>query len=264
VPSSGIALGAPVGSTLDVTTKMAANWVTVFNRLFEIINQKGTPSYFSGPRFIDKVREIDQYFPQYRQYIDERHRTGKSTSRKGYFYDILLGFDEDVRMRLLQSILSDVESDNPEMVAELRGLLGGKAYAPRAIVPADAWSAERLNDYLNQIDASIGSGNYERAISLSYSTLEGAYKAFVRKNVPEKTGLNEILGLSKEIKRYLSGTLTAYPDEVLSMVNHISHTVDRARNKFSESHFESEAARWLAVYIRDLVNTQVRLLLHFL
>jgi hypothetical protein len=243
---------------------MPANWVTVFNRLFEIIDQKGTPSYFSGPRFIGKVREIDPYFPEYRQYIDERNRTGKSTSRKGYFYDILLGFDEEVRMRLLQSILSDFEPENSEKVGELRGFLGGKAYAPRAIVPSDAWSAERLNDYLNQIDASISSGNYERAISLSYSTLEGSYKAFVRKNVPEKAELNEILDLSKEIKRYLSRTLAAYPDEALSMVNHISHTVDRARNQFSESHFENEAARWLAVYIRDLVNTQVRLLLHFI
>src|SRR5207244_11981659 len=106
--------------------------------------------------------------------------------------------------------------------------------------------------------------NYEQAISLSYSALEGAYKACVRKNVAEKAQLSEIIDLSKEIKRYLSSTLSSYPDEALSMVNHISHTVDRARNRFSESHFENEAARWLAVYIRDLVNTQVRLLLHFL
>jgi hypothetical protein len=47
------------------------------------------------------------------------------------------------------------------------------------------------------------------------------------------------------------------------MVMHVSHTVDRARNRFSEAHFEEEAARWLAVFVRDLVNTQIRLLLHF-
>src|SRR5205823_10262163 len=120
---------------LDVTERMAANWVTVFNRLFEIIDQKGTPSYFSGARFIERVRTIDPYFPEYHQYLDERHRTGKSTSRKSYFYDILLAFDEDVRMRLLQLILDELESENAEKVGELRGFLGGKAYAPRAVVP---------------------------------------------------------------------------------------------------------------------------------
>lgn len=47
------------------------------------------------------------------------------------------------------------------------------------------------------------------------------------------------------------------------MVSHVSYTIDRAPNRLSESHFQGEAARWLAVYIRDLVNTQIRLLSHF-
>lgn len=242
---------------------MAVNWVSVFNRLFEIINQEGD-CYFSGSRFIGKVRELDPYFPDYRQYIDERNRTGKSTSRKSYFYDILLGFDEDTRIRLLNSILSDVEGCGGEKAAELRGRLGGKALAPTAVVPPAAWSADRLNEYLTEIDSSISAGNYDRAITLSYTCLEGFYKAFVRKNIPSQSHLEELIALSREIKRWLSQTLAAYPDEALSMVNHISHTVDRARNRFSESHFEEEAARWLAVYVRDLINTQIRLLLHFM
>jgi hypothetical protein len=243
---------------------MALNWVTIFNRLFELMDQKETPNYFSGPRFISRVREIDQYFPEYQQLIDQRNRTGKSTSRKSYFYDILLGFDEDVRIRLLQIFLSDLEPHSPEKVSELRGLIGGKAYAPMAMVPSDAWNADRLNSHLNDIDASISAGNFGRSISLSYSALEGAYKAFVKRHVPGSAGLTEMIALSKVIKSHLSSTLLSYPDEALSMINHISHTVDRARNKFSESHFENEADRWLAVYVRDLVNTQVRLLLHFL
>lgn len=242
---------------------MAANWVTIFNRLFEIIDQKGE-CYFSGSRFINKARELDPYFPDYHQYIADRNRTGKSTSRKSFFYDILLGFDEDARIRLLNSILNDVESCGGDKVTELRGLLGGKALAPTAIVPAAAWSADRLNEYLMEIDSSIAAGNYDRAITLSYTCLEGFYKAFVRRNIPAQAHLDELVVLSREIKRHLGNTLSAYPDEALSMVNHISHTVDRARNRFSESHFEGEAARWLAVYIRDLINTQIRLLLHFL
>jgi hypothetical protein len=242
---------------------MAVNWVTIFNRLFEIINQRGD-CYFSGGRFLDKVREIDPYFPDYQQYIAERNRTGKSTSRKSYFYDILLGFDEDTRVRLLNSILAEVEVYGGEKVRDLRGLMGGKAFAPTVIVPVAAWSADRLNEYLTEIDSCIAAGNYERAITLSYTCLEGFYKAFVRQNIPDKADLEELLALSREIKRYLSSTLTSYPDEALNMVNHISHTVDRSRNKFSESHFEREAGRWLAVYIRDLINSQIRLLLHFM
>ena len=48
------------------------------------------------------------------------------------------------------------------------------------------------------------------------------------------------------------------------MIGSISHLVDRARNKFSESHFEGEAAKWLAMFVHDLVNSQIRLLLHFM
>ncbi len=56
----------------------------------------------------------------------------------------------------------------------------------------------------------------------------------------------------------------SYPDEALGMVVQIAHTIDRARNGFSESHFDERAARWLAVFVRDLTNSTIRLLLHFL
>lgn len=68
---------------------MKVSWVVIFNRLFEVINQPGD-CYFSGPRFISKVREIDSYFPDYHQFLNDRNKTGKSSSRKSYFYDILL------------------------------------------------------------------------------------------------------------------------------------------------------------------------------
>ncbi len=242
---------------------MAANWVTIFNRLFEIINLSGE-CYFSGSRFIGKVREIDPDFPDYQQYIAERNRTGKSTSRKSYFYDILLGFDEYARMRLLHSILADVEVCGGEKVKELRAFLGGKALAPTIVVPMHAWNAERLNDYLNEVDACIAAGGFDRSVTLAYTCLEGFYKAFARKNLAQGSPSDEIIALSRAIKKHLGDSLPAYPDEALNMINHISNLVDRARNKFSESHFEGSAASWLAVYVRDLVNTQIRLLLHFM
>jgi len=74
----------------------------------------------------------------------------------------------------------------------------------------------------------------------------------------------EIIALAKEVKDYLKKTLKEYPDEVLNGITQSAHAVDKARNRFSESHFASEAGSWLATYVRDLVNTQIRLLLHFM
>ena len=70
--------------------------------------------------------------------------------------------------------------------------------------------------------------------------------------------------LSRWIRDYLRSSLAEFPDEVLNLINHTSHAIDGARNRFSESHFGSEAGRWLAVYSRDIVNVQIRLLLHFM
>lgn len=58
------------------------NWAAVFNRLFELIDSSGTSNYFSGGRYLGKVREFDAYFPTYQQFIEQRRAEGKSTSRK--------------------------------------------------------------------------------------------------------------------------------------------------------------------------------------
>jgi len=238
------------------------DWVRAFNRLFQIIDREG-PAYFSGSRFISKVREVDPYFPSYDQYIARRRQNRESTTRRDFYYDIFLEFDAPSRMRLFHLILDEVEPHFPDKAQELRALLGGAVPGPAAEISADAWSADRLNRFLSDIDNSLAAGDDDRAVSLSYSCLEGFYKAFIRKRVPGAAGLTELLDLSKEIRRFLSISYPGYPDEVLNMITHVSHAVDRARNRFSESHFEGEAARWLAVYVRDLVNTQIRLLLHF-
>lgn len=118
-------------------------------------------------------------------------------------------------------------------------------------------------EYDAQGNHCIAAADYAHAVALAYTCLEGFYKAFVVQNLPDQAKETEIIALAKCIKKYLSETIDSYPDEALSMVMHVSHTVDRARNRFSEAHFEEEAARWLAVYVRDLANTQIRLLLHF-
>ena len=84
------------------------NWAVIFNRLFELIDQNGTPNYFSGPRFLRKVREIDAYFPTYQQFIDQRRAEAKSTTRRDYYYDILLSFPEPARVAFVNSVLNEL------------------------------------------------------------------------------------------------------------------------------------------------------------
>jgi hypothetical protein len=244
---------------------MKVNWVGAYNRVFEIIDRREPDGcYFSGPRFINKVRELDPYFPNYKKYLNDRQDTGNSTSRRDFFYDILIGLSEGDRIRLLNSILDEVAYCDQQVASEIRAMLAGGDPGPTATVPAQAWNSDRLKRYLSQIDTSIAERDFNRAVTLCYTCLEGFYKAFIRKHVPEKANINEITKLSRTVQRHLRSKLDSYPDEALTMINHVSHTVDRARNGFSESHFDEEAARWLASYIRDLTNSQIRLLIHFL
>jgi hypothetical protein len=107
-------------------------------------------------------------------------------------------------------------------------------------------------------------GKYEHSVTLSYTCLEGFYGAFARAKYEQETYSHEIIILSKEVKAHLKNAIKDYPDEVLNGITQAAHAVDKARNQFSQSHFANEAGSWLATYVRDLVNTQIRMLLHFL
>jgi hypothetical protein len=239
-------------------------WNGIFKRLMAIMDIGEPSTYFSGTRFIRKICEVDDNCPGYSEYIAQRNAAGLSTTRGVYFKDMLMALDEGRRIRVVNSILDDVEAARPDEAADIRRLLGGGTSAPMAAIPVETWSAERLNNYLRDIDAAIGTTEYDRAVTLSYTCLEGFYGAFVRaKDVREKYP-NEIIELSKEVKAILKTTMKEYPDEVLNGITNAAYAIDKSRNRFSESHFAGEAGRWLAVYVRDLANTQIRLLLHFM
>ena len=100
------------------------NWVEIYNRLFEVINKQGdTATYFSGPRFIDTVRQYEPYFPDYSQFINQRNIEGKSTSRKIFYYDILLGLTENVRQQVISRILEIVRPFEQEKVIQIESVL---------------------------------------------------------------------------------------------------------------------------------------------
>ena len=243
---------------------MPLEWRRIYNRLLKIIDSNGA-AYFSGPKFINVAKRIDDKLPSYSDYIEERRRSVKSTSRKDFFYDILMDNDEANRIRIVNEIIKELEDqDVSDGLDELKGMMNDDTVAPSANIAQETWNSERLNNYLTEIDTSITAANYKRAVSLSYTCLEGFYKAFIREKIPNQQKFTEIIALSRLIRNYIREQLTIYPDEAINLISSITHTVDRARNQFSEAHFDNESARWLAIFIRDLVNTQIRLLLHFL
>lgn len=245
------------------TSEVPVDWLRVFNRLFELINIDG-PCYFSGVRFISVACELDPYFPDYEQYIEKRRAQKKSTSRKRFFYDILMELPEERRAKFIMVILDQIGHESPDLVAGIRDELGGESGVPLADVVAVRWDADRLQAYLSEIDTRIKAGKYESSLTLCYTCVEGFLKAFLKNQLNTDPGRLEIVSAGKIVQKHLKKTIPDYPDEALRMINHICHTIDRARNGFSESHFDSEASRWLAIFMRDLANSLIRLLLHFI
>ncbi len=239
------------------------DWSLIVRRLIKLIDPQGD-AYLSGSRFIKMMQEVDPDLLGYNEFIDDRNRKNKSTTRRDFFRDILLEMNEGKRIRAVGVLLDHTQPVFPDDTAAVRALLSGATAAPNAEIPVELWGGERLNRYLKDIDDAITMGNFNHSVTLSYSCLEGFYGAFLRSKEHREKYPNEIIELSKEVKGILKTTMAEYPDEVLNGITSAAHAVDKSRNRFSQSHFAGEAGRWLAVYIRDLVNTQVRLLLHFM
>ncbi|MBK8055327.1 MAG: toll/interleukin-1 receptor domain-containing protein [Saprospiraceae bacterium] len=114
------------GYKLNSPHDYSENWVEIYNRLFELINDPDQAIYFSGPRFIKVVQETIKYFPDYAQFIEQRNNQGKSTSRKVFFYDILLGIETDERNKILTRLLEILKPFKEDEVTTIESLIQGK------------------------------------------------------------------------------------------------------------------------------------------
>lgn len=238
------------------------NWIAAYNRLFEIINQKDE-CYYSGSKFLDIVREVNYGVPNYNTFIEKRRNAGKSTSRKDYFYDVIMNEDENSRHEIFNRILLSVEINEAEKVAAIRQILtqSNQIQGPQAIILQEIWNADRLIEYLERLDTTIEEGNYEYTLTLAYTCLEGFYKAFIREKVPAQSHLNELTPMSKQIRDYIENQLNEngieYPKQVVTLISTVTSAICNARNDFSDSHSGNRAEKWLAVYLRDNVNSIV-------
>lgn len=250
------------------------NWLAAFNRLFEMINSDGD-AYHSGPAFLKTIMPVNYIIPNYNQLIEERRKLGKSTSRKDFFYDLLMSLNEGKRIKAYQIFIEKLKNDFPDKVEGLKNELkkiSENLTTPQPVVqiavPSNLWNADKLNDYIEKMDRAITEKDYNRTLTLAYSCLEGLYKAFVKKNIAGKSDLDEVNPLAKEVKNYIKNQLDSegkdYPENIIALIGTVTNAISNARNKFSESHFNSEADEWLAEYARDNVNSIARLVLRFI
>lgn len=244
------------------------NWISAYNRLFILLDRKDTPTYCSGPSFLRMVQQVDTGSPSYEQLMPLRTQQGKSTSRKSFYWDTILALPEQQRFQLFRLFIDELAPYAKDEVDAVRVIVFGGGYAvPVTVVPVDIWNSEKLNKNLKDIDQAIDAHQYNRATTLSYTCLEGLYKAYVRKHVSGQAGLTDLIPLCKVVKEDISKKLQAqgsFPVEIVNAMPTLTNAIANSRNGFSESHFGDDSQRWLALFARDLTNSVGRLMLNFM
>lgn len=244
------------------------NWIAAFNRLFILMDKSGEPTYCSGPNFLRMAQQVDPGVPSYEQLIPLRQGQGKSTSRKAFYWDIFQSLNEQQKLQLFRLFLDDYASHAPNEVDQIRAIVfGGGQAVPTTIVPVDVWNSEKLNTRLREIDHAIDARQFNRATTLSYTCLEGLYKAYVRRHVPARSDLTDLIQLCKVVRDDIADKLRTrgpFPEQIVNAIPTLTNAVANSRNGFSESHFADDSQMWLAVFARDMTNSIGRLLLHFI
>jgi hypothetical protein len=245
---------------------MSINWISAFNRLFPIID-RGGDTYYSGPSFIKMVQKVTYDIPDYQTYIEQRKNQDKSTTRRNFYWDIIDSLTEDQKYDLFRLFIESLEPHAREEINELKEFLfGGGSPVPRANIPIDFSSSEKLSRSLTEIDKAIEAGQHSRAVTLTYSCLEGIYKVYLKKNIPGSVLPKDLLAMAKLVKNDILSKVrdgSQAPEQIINSIPTITNAIASSRNGFSESHFDQDAKNWLSVYARDLTNSIGRLLLHF-
>lgn len=242
------------------------NWTAPYNRLFALLDRQG-PTYHGGPAFIRMVQQIDQDILNYRQLLDQRASQGMSNSRRDFYWDIFKAFNDEQKLRFFRIFIAELEPHAKEEIEGIRALVFGGGFAvPVALVPLDLWNSEKLNNSLKDIDHAIDAQQFNRAVTLAYTCLEGLYKSYVRKHVVARADLTDLIQLCRVVKDDISEKLKSggpFPVEIVNAIPTLTNAVANSRNSFSESHFSGDAQKWLAIFARDMTNSIGRLLLHF-
>jgi len=242
------------------------NWLAAFSRLFSILDKSGTEAYHSGPSFIKVIKQFDPDQPDYSLYLDDRNRKGLSSSRKDFYWDILQGLDESLRYDIYRTFIDIVSPYFPKEADELKQYMFASGNpVPQVNVPNNNWNSGKLNETIKKIDNAIDLSQYNHAMTLSYTCLEGLYKAYVHKNIPQSSHISDLMPLCKLVRDDIEQQLAqaAYPKMMVTSISTLTNAIANSRNGYSDSHFDQDSYKWLASYTRDLVNSIGRLILHF-
>lgn len=247
----------------------SVNWIAAYNYLFSSLNDSENKElYVGGSTFCRMVQQVDPGSPSYQQLLPLRQQQGKSSSRKDFYWDLIQGLAEPQRFHLYRAFVDHVEPHDKAAAENIRDIVfGGGRAVPTTFVPMDLWNSEKLNNSLKDIDHAIDGHQYNRATTLTYTCLEGLYKAYVRRHVPDQAGLTDLMPLCRVVKDDISKKLQAqgpFPVEIVNAMPTLTNAIANSRNGFSESHFGGESQRWLALFARDLTNSIGRLMLNFM
>lgn len=161
------------------------NWVREYNKLLEIMNKQN--SYFSGAKFIGVVREFDHYHPDYKQFIEQRNNNGLSTSRKSYFYDILMSYKEDIRKQIINRLY--------EVAAEMENNFINTSEQPKTI-------ENEASVFFHTLSQEIDNINDGFEINKQQSTAANNTKnptVFISYSWDDEEHKNWVLNLSKKL-----------------------------------------------------------------
>ena len=244
------------------------NWIAAYNRLWLLLDRSNTPTYYSGPSFLRMVQQVEPGSPSYEQLIPLRQSQGKSTSRKSFYWDVIQGLEEQQKLQLFRLFIDELEPHAKDEIEAIRSILFGRGKAVATTIdPQNLRNTDKQNYSLWDIDHAIDAQQFNRATTLAYTCLEGLYKAYVRKHVPDKANLTDLIQLCKVVKDDITDKLKAqglFPEQIVNAIPTLTNAVANSRNGFSDSHFAEDSHRWLAIFSRDLTNSIGRLLLHFI
>lgn len=189
-----------------------------------------------------------------------------------YIHDFLMAYSEWNKEDLkVENIIEDLELLEPpqEVIAKIE-LLGNFHSKPvsRPHIPDNICNASKLDTVIKKMDASIQDHDYNLTLTYAYSSLEGLFKAYANEHFPEQIETDKLNSLAKLVRENIASRLESkeanYPEQVLNLITTMTNAISKARNSFSDSHFDGESDKWLAEFARDCVNSIGRLIIKFI
>jgi len=202
----------------------------------------------------------------------DRLYSRKNSKFYDFIYSLLENYIEWANNPIdLKNIIEDLDLLNPpalflEKIIAINS--SNSQSVPKSVIPEHVWNSKKLEDVLTKMDNSINQKDYNLTLTYAYSCLEGMYKAFLNKNIPSELTTDKINKLSVKVRDYIKEDFKnkdlEYPEQMITLITTITNAISNARNSYSDSHFDEQSEKCLAIFARDCVNSVGRLILNFM